>query len=355
MQAAVYYGPGDIRIEQLDRPVAGEQGIVIRVKACGICPLMDIPRYQRHLLDHAPRVVLGHEFSGEVVEVGAAADAVKLGDRVYGIAFQPCGKCKACLEKDYVRCASFEQGVAGTWINGGFAEYLRFPFITSENIIAFPDSMSYLDGALIEPVSVGVGLASKAKAGETVVVQGQELMGLATVVELKARGVGKIIVSDISEKRLAKSYQAGADVVVNESREDLLTVVKRETADRGADIVIETGGRPATFMQAIDVVRPHGEIWLGTFYEGAFPFDPSLQRPGMAHSNLTQKGGISIHCAWLTLPNRTQRRARAVELIQSGVITAEKYVTQVFPLEKINEAFKCAINPLESIKVVIQL
>jgi threonine dehydrogenase-like Zn-dependent dehydrogenase len=128
----------------------------------------------------------------------------------------------------------------------------------------------------------------------------------------------------------------------------------RETQGRGADIVIETAGRPTTFLQAIDLIRPHGEIWLGTFYTGPFLFDPSTQNPEMPHSNITQKGGISIHCAWLTLPNRTMRRKRAVDLISSGTITADKYVTAVFPLEKIKDAFKLALNPHETIKVLIE-
>jgi threonine dehydrogenase-like Zn-dependent dehydrogenase len=354
MQAAVYYGPRDIRIEEIKRPAAGKEGIIIRVRACGICPLMDIPRYQRRLFDHAPKIVLGHEFSGDVVEIGTYVTAVKPGDRVYGLAFRPCGKCQACMNKDYVRCSNFEHGTAGTWINGGFAEYLEFPFVTDENIIRFPDSISYRDGALIEPVSVGVGLASKAKAGDTVVVLGQELMGLATVIQLKSMGVAKVFAGDLSEKRLEKSREAGADITINENTQDVVEAVLKETKGAGADIVIETAGRPATFLQAIDLVRPHGEIWLGAFYEGPFMFDPSWQRTEMPHSNLTQKGGISIHCAWLTLPNRVIRRARAVELIQSGKITADKYVTHIFPLDKIREAFECALNPYESIKVIVE-
>lgn len=354
MKAAIYHGPRDIRIEEIDRPKPGDTGIVIRVKACGICPLMDIPRYQRVCVDHAPGVVLGHEFSGEVVEIGSSVTAVSIGDRVYGLAYRPCNNCDSCNNKDFLNCRNFEKGTAGTWINGGFAEYLEFPWVSEGNIITFPDNMSYRDGALIEPVSIGVGLASKAKPGDTVVVLGQELMGLATVVKLKEMGVQSIIVGDISRKRLEKSLEAGAGIAVNEAEEDIVKVVQTETRGRGADVVIETAGRPDTFIQSIDLVRPFGDIWLGAFYEGPFMFDPSRQNPAMPHSNLTQKGGISMHCAWLTLPNRTIRRAQAVELIHSGKITAEKYITGIFPLERIDEAFKAALNPQETIKVLVE-
>jgi (R,R)-butanediol dehydrogenase/meso-butanediol dehydrogenase/diacetyl reductase len=354
MKAAVYYGPKDIRIEEINRPSPQDMGIVIRVKACGICPLMDIPRYQRICVDHAPRVVLGHEFSGEVVEVGSAQTAVKVGDRVYGLAYRPCNNCESCQKQDYLNCRNFEKGVAGTWINGGFAEYLEFPWVSEGNIIAFPENMSYRDGALIEPVSIGVGLASKAKTGDTVVILGQELTGLATVIKLKEMGVSRIIVGDISKKRLEKSLEAGADIAVNEDQGDIVKIVQAETKGKGADVVIETSGRPAAFIESIDLVRPFGDIWLGAFYEGPFMFDPSRQNPALPHSNLTQKGGISMHCAWLTLPNRTIRRAQAVDLIHSGKITADKYVTGVFPLDEINKAFQTALNPQETIKVLIE-
>ncbi|MBN2058881.1 MAG: alcohol dehydrogenase catalytic domain-containing protein [Deltaproteobacteria bacterium] len=354
MKAAVYYGPRDIRVEELERPEAGEEGIVIKIGACGICPLMDIPRYKNRLLDHAPKIVLGHEFCGDVIEIGSKVSSVNMGDKVYGLAYRPCGKCGACRSKDYIKCENFELGTAGTWINGGFAEYMRFPFATMENITILPKDMSHRDGSLIEPVSVGVGLASKAKAGDIVAIMGQELMGLATVAQLKKMGDIKIIVCDLSEKRLKKSREVGADIVVNENQDDPVSVIMAETSGRGADVVIETAGRETTFLKSIDAVKPHGDIWLGAFYDGPFLFNPSLQRPEKPHSNLTQKGGISMHCAWLTLPNRSIRRAQAVELIQSGEISADKHVTHFFPLDKITEAFEAAINPFDSIKVVVE-
>jgi threonine dehydrogenase-like Zn-dependent dehydrogenase len=353
VKAAVYYGPRDIRIGQIEHPKLQDTGMVIRVKACGICPLMDIPRYKRECVDHAPKIVLGHEFSGDVVEVGSKVTAAKIGDRVYGLAFRPCQSCEACRMGDQAQCKNFEDNMAGSFINGGFAEYLAFPWVSEDNVIKFPSNVSYRDGALIEPVSIGVGLASKGRDCQSAVVLGQEFMGLATVVQLKAMGIPKIIVGDQSEKRLRKSLEAGADIAVNQNSQDIVRVVMKETHGQGADVVIETAGQPQTFLQSIDIVRLHGDIWLGTFYDGPFLFDPSQQNSGMPRSNLTQKGGISIHCAWLTLPDRKFRRARALELIQSGIITADKYVTGVFPLDKIREAFEAAMDP-QSIKVIVE-
>jgi L-iditol 2-dehydrogenase len=354
MKAAIYYGPGDIRIEEVERPAAGDDGLVLRVGASGICPLMDIPRYKQKLLDCATGIAFGHEFSGEVVEVGLKVKGVKLGDKVHGLSFRPCHQCDSCRAGDFGRCQNFARGTAGTWINGSFAEYLWFPFVSPDNIIVLPEDISHRDGALIEPLGIGIGLANKARAGDVVVVLGQEFNGLATLACLKNIGVAKTIVYDESPLRLDKSRELGADIVVNGPDTDLAELVMEATSGRGADVVIETAGLPETFLMALDVVREHGDVWLGAFYDGAFMFNPSFQHPKRPHSNLTQKGGMSVHCAWYTLGDRIKRRQQAVEIIQSGLITADKFVTDVFPLEKIKEAFEKAMNPNESIKVLVE-
>jgi threonine dehydrogenase-like Zn-dependent dehydrogenase len=370
MKAAVFYGPGDIRVEEIERPRAGGKGMVLRVRACGICPLIDVPHYkmdfplidvpphyQTNIAGNGPMIVLGHEFSGEVVEVGSEVTAAKVGDRVYGVAWHPCGLCEACRAGDEERCPFVD--AAGRVINGAMAEYLLFPNVTyssltEDKLIKLPHNASYRDGALIEPLRLGIGMASKAKAGEVVVVLGQEIMGLSAVVHLKKIGAAKVIVSDISPKRLQASREVGADVVVDALKEDLFKVVMGETSDKGADLVIEASCRPESLQQAVNVVRPFGAIWLGTFYTAGPFFNPSWQSPRMVSMNLTQKPGISIHNTWGTLGPWMPLLREAAEIIQSGKITADKYVTHVFPLERVKEAFETAMNTLESIKVMIE-
>ncbi|MCJ7606079.1 MAG: alcohol dehydrogenase catalytic domain-containing protein [Dehalococcoidales bacterium] len=354
MKAAIYHGPGDIRIEEIERPVAGDHGIVLRVRASGICPLMDLPRYKKKLLDCATGIALGHEFSGDVVEIGPGVTEVKPGDKVHGLSFRPCYHCDNCRSGDYGRCRNFTSGTSGTWINGSFAEYLEFPFVSQGNIIRLPDNISHRDGALIEPLGIGIGLADKAGAGDVVAVLGQEFNGLATLACLKRKGVAKVIVCDESPLRLEKSRELGADIVINSLDTDLAETVMEVTSGKGVDVVIETAGLPATFRQAIDIVREHGHVWLGSFYDGPFMFDPSFQRPDRPHSNLTQKGGMAIHCAWMTLGDRMERRQQAVEMIQAGIMTAGKFVTGVFPLDQTTEAFEKALNPDESIKILVE-
>jgi threonine dehydrogenase-like Zn-dependent dehydrogenase len=370
MKAAVFYGPGDIRVEEIERPSAGSKGMVLKVEACGICPLIDVPHYkisfpnvdvpphyQATPPEGGPRVVLGHEFSGQVVEVGSEVTAAKVGDRLYGVAWAPCGICDACQAGDYESCPFIDGG--GRVTNGAMAEYMLFPnetyrSVTEDKLIKLPDNVSYRDGALIEPVRLGVGMAKKATAGDVVVVFGQEIMGLSAVVHLKKIGAAKIIVADISGKRLQAAREVGADVVVDVLNDDIFQVVMRETSNKGADLVIEASCRPESLQQAVTVVRPFGQIWLGTFYTAGPFFDPSWQASRMVGMNLTQKPGISIHNTWGTLGSWMPLLEEAVNILQSGKITAEKYVTHYFPLNKVKEAFETAMNSWESIKVMIE-
>jgi threonine dehydrogenase-like Zn-dependent dehydrogenase len=368
MRAGVYYGPGDIRIEEIERPKAGENGILVEVGACGICHLIDLPHYKMEypLVDVPPRyqknfsgnepLVLGHEFSGKVVEIGSNVTAAEIGDKVYGLLWHPCGVCPSCQVGDYNNCIFIDGG--GRVINGAMAEYVLFPNMIIESMvhdkfIKLPDSMSCKEGALIEVLVLSLGLANKAEKDDVVVVFGQDMMGLGITAYLKKKGVAKVITSDVSKKRQKASKEVGADVVVDALNEDAHELVIDETEGRGADVVIEVSGRPESLQQAVTVVKPFGKIWLGTAYTSGPFFNPSWQHPGMISMNLTMKMGISIHCAWGTLGPWKPRMEEAIKIIQSGTITAEKYAT-FFPLDRIKEAFETAMNPHESIKVILE-
>ncbi len=368
MKAAVYYGPQDIRVMDLERPGAGDgiegNGLVLKVGACGVCPVMDTPRYKRVTLDHATPIVLGHEFSGEVVEIGPKVKAVKPGDRIYGLTFRPCKRCERCKAGDYENCINYPESTEGNYINGAMAEYMLFPYVIQNKLVKLPADLSFRDGALLEPLCLSIGLANKAKPGDVVAIIGQDLMGLGILAYLKSQGIArKVIVSDVSEKRLKAASDLGADLVVNELKEDLFEAVMKETANAaserlqggGADVVIETSGRSPNFQAAIDVVKPRGQIWLATFYpDGPFMFDPSVQVAGRPRSSISQKGGAPMQCAWGTLGPWIPRLEEAIKLMQSGVLNAQKYAQEVFPLERVKEAFETALDPHRSIKVLLE-
>jgi len=370
VKAVVYYGPGDVRVEEVARPQAGEKGMVMRVKACGICSIVDVPHYKSSfpLMDAPPHyydvnqpaktsgIILGHEFSGDVVEVGPRVSGLKVGDRIYGPIWNPCGRCDACRSGDIEHCTASDAG--GRAVNGAMAEYAYFPDLTYSSVIDdkftwLSDDMSYEDGALIEVLRLGIGLGSKVKAGDTVVVIGQDIVGLGAVAYMKTLGVSKIIACDISDDRLRGAKDAGADVVIDERKEDAFLAIMKATGNRGADVVLETSCRPESFQLSVSAVRPFGDIWLGTFYTSGAIFDPSWQHRGMISQNITQKPGVSLRCAWGTLGPWKPMLKIAVDLIRSGKINSRKFVTHKYPLSDAKKAFETAASPSQSIKVIL--
>lgn len=364
MKAAIYYGPEDIRIEEIKRPVAGPDGVLLKVKVCGVCSIMDIDAWNR-----APAggrgvgLARGHEWSGEIVEVGIRVTDFKEGDRVYmEPVFRPCNNCESCRQKDYWRCLNWKEGMG---VNGAFAEYIWLPFVGKDCVIKLPESLSFRDLAMIEPLGLGVGLARKAKEDDTVAVLGQELVGLSTVAALKKRGIAKVITSDFSEKHLAASKEVGADITVNTLHEDIVDVVMQETSGRGVDVTILTDHRPVALTQAINTVKRAGMVWLAHSYGAPLKLGSSIgSGPRFAvgadyHGFIEQpisfdSALLYMRSAWGTLGERIPRFEEGVELMESGTITAEKCVTHVFPLDRITEAFEMATNPHESIEVMIE-
>lgn len=347
MKAAVYYGPGDIRLEGVERPAAGADGVVVRVRAAGVCG-GDVHAYKQ-VPEDRPQAVLahGHENAGEVVEVGSNVTEVKVGDRVFAEGLLPCFDCEPCRSSDYLRCAS-GLGVAGlSGLHGGFAEYLWVPVVlrdrasgTLANLFVLPDTMSYQEGALVEPMAIGAGTARNAQpeAGDVVVVLGTGIVGLSAIVSLKAAGVTRVIASDISDRRLRAAKELGADLTINAAQEDVVSRVKGETSGRGADIAVDAAGLPATFAQSIDMVRRGGKVVVVAFYEKPAEFKP--------HVLITRNIRL--------IPGRGADFRAAFELMKAGKVKAGQVVTHTFPLDRIEDALRAAMNTHESIKVMIE-
>ena len=347
MKAAIYHGAGDIRIEEIDYPRPGDVGMVIKVRAAGICGT-DVHAYRVSRIQYATGKALGHEFCGDVVEIGPQVTDVKIGDRVWAVASLPCFQCEACQRGEYFRCRDIKGGgVSG--LHGSFSEYAWVPVaVLNRNVLKIPDSMSYHDGALIEPVGVGTGAVHRAEPQSTdiVVVLGVGIIGLGAVATLKDMGIARVIVSDISEKRLTLAKELGADLLINPTEEDIVKRVMEETSDTGADIVVETAGEPVTFLQSIDMVRRDGKVMVVATYDEPFEFDPSLVRPGMRSSSLVRKAVRMIGCYGGDIPG-------SFELIKAGKIKDKQVISHTFPLDKVTDALEVAANARESIKVMI--
>jgi len=350
MKAAIFYGPGDIRIEEVERPTAADDGIVVRVRAAGICG-SDLHPYKVATAGRTPeRIARGHENAGDVVEVGANVKDVKVGDRVWVESVLPCYECDWCKQegyrKNYLRCRNAKLGgIRG--MHGGFAEYIGVPLVVLPqegadvlpSVIKLPETMSYQDGVLIEPMSVGAGAVKYAEptTDDVAVILGAGIIGLGTVANLKAADVRRIIVTDVSEKRLQAAREIGADVILNPAEDDVVKRVMEETG-RGADVVVETAGKPDTFRAAIDMVRRGGKIMMVGLYEEPVEFSPNL---------LVMKAVRTIGCI-------DAHFNEGFEIMKAGRVKDRQVVSHTFPLDRIDEAFKTAIDTHESIKVMVE-
>ncbi len=348
MKAAIYHGPRDIRLEEVDDPKPGDMGMVIRVRAAGICG-SDLAPYTQAWIRYTTGNALGHEYSGDVVEVGSKVTDVEAGDRVWATAMLPCFKCEACQREDYFGCRDVKSG--GVWgLHGGFAEYVWVPVVAlNRNVFKLTDNMSYQDGALVEPVGVGTGTVRRAEpnSSDTAIVLGVGPVGLGVVARLKDLNLPKVVASDVAAKRLATAKELGADVVINPTEEDVVHRVMEETPGVGADIVVEAAGTPETFLGAIDMVRRDGKVMVVAVYKHSFEFDPSRTRPGMIRNNLVRNNVRMIGCAAMDAQS-------SFDLISGGKVRDSQVVSHVFPLDKIVEAFETQLDSKETIKVMIE-
>ena len=345
MKTAVLYAPGDIRVENVSQPALEPGGILIHVKACGICG-SDLHLYKMGWPAEAG-LVMGHEFSGDVVEVGASVADIRKGERVTVASLLPCGDCQWCRRGQLERCSSTK--ILGLQCPGAFAEYVSIPIaVLNRTVFPLPDGMSYEDGATVEPLSVGGDAAMQAEpsAEDTVVILGAGMIGQCSLQAFKAMGVSKVIVSEVSRKRLEVAREMGADVVINAAEEDPVRRVREETSGMGADIVAECAGAPATFQQALDMVRgstfetasPGGKILLVGIYEQPVQWAPL---------SFIRKNVRMIGCFAGSFP-------RAIDLIQAGKVNTRPLITQEFPLDQAREAFETQLKADESIKVLIK-
>ncbi len=349
MKAAIFHGPRDIRIEEIETPTAGESGIVVRVRAAGICG-SDLHPYVGGGVPKE-KIARGHENAGEVVEVGANVEGVSIGDRVWVEAVQPCYECDWCKEggykTDYFRCRRLRAGgIQG--LHGGFAEYIHVPLVVlpepgsdaMPSVIKLPEKMSYQDGALIEPMTVGAGAVINAEpmVGDTAVVIGNGTIGLGTVAQLKARNIKKIIAVDVSEKRLEVARELGADLTLNPANDDIVRRVMQETGRVGADIVVETAGKPVTLRDSMQMVRRSGKIMMIGLYEDAVEINANQ----MVLKAIRTIGCIDAHFN------------ESFEVMNSGMVKDSQLVTHTFGLDGIVDGFEAALDTNESIKVMIE-
>ena len=335
MKVAVYYRNDDIRLEERPLPSISDNEILVKMKACGICGT-DVMEWYR--IKRAPRV-LGHEMAGEIVELGRNVDGFRKGDRVFVSHHVPCYKCHYCKQGNYTACESLH---AGNYDPGGFSEYIRAP---EENVkygtFILPEGLSFDDAAMIEPlgcVVAGQNLIGL-KKGQTVLIIGSGISGILHLQMSKLISGAKVIVTDISEDRLNKAVEFGADHVLDAGR-FTIERLKRLNDNRLADVVIVCAAAKQAVENAVAAVGRKGKILFFAVPEGDITIP----------SQSFWRDEISVLFSYGAGPDDIRT---AIDFIDKGLVHAGKMITHRVPLSEIVKGFKIVSDAKSSLKVIV--
>jgi 2-desacetyl-2-hydroxyethyl bacteriochlorophyllide A dehydrogenase len=329
MKAAVYYGPRDIRVEDVPAPVPGPSDLLVAVKACGICG-SDLHTYRYGIFEDLGREIeghpgrlMGHEFSGVVAEVGSAVTGVKVGDRVAGLG------------------------------RGAYAEYVVVE-VADRSYHPLPDDVSFEEAATFEPFATsihGVGLA-RPQAGETVVILGAGIIGLGAVQTIRATTSDvRVIVVDGTQTRLDMARHVGADEVIDFTEgdpvEQVLALVGEQEIPRlgyrggNVDAVIDCAGAVNSSQQGLQMLKQEdGRLVLVALFE----------HPGPLDRNIIVRKHVQLLGSWAST---TADLRFAIELMASGRVDREPLVSHQFALDQAAEAFAVQEQG-QAIKVVVK-
>lgn len=350
MKAAVYKDLQEITIEQKDKPQAEPGQAVIKVEYCGICG-SDLHGYVHgpmYGIFYSPGVVLGHECSGVVHEVGEGVENVEVGDRVVVLPTGYCGTCEPCLEGKPALCTNVVSYIIGHTLanDGAYAEYLLVKN-PSQMLHKLPDNVSFQEGALVEPLAVALhGVRqSRFKPGDVTAVIGAGPIGLGTIQFLKLGGAGKIIVLEISPERAEAAKTMGADVVLNPSAEgEGLAMVEFGdlTNGAGADIVYECSGVPWGFQNGQNLMKPGGQVMiLGVMMEPV-PLDPAM----FILKETEMKGCFGYNVAEFK---------KIIDLLGQKKINIGPLISEVISLDDIQtDGFQRLLTSKEVVKILVR-
>jgi L-iditol 2-dehydrogenase len=337
MKAGVYYKNSDVRVEERPMPTAGNDGIVLKIWASGICG-SDLLEWYR--IKKAP-LVLGHEITGEVIEVGSLVKDFKLGDRVFATHHVPCDACHYCLSGHTTACETFH--TKNNFEPGGFAEYLRVSGRSlASGTFKLPAELSYEEGSFIEPLATVVrGLrAADIKPGDSILIIGSGMAGLLAIKLARTLGAGRIIAADISESRLEAAKKYGADAVVD-AKGNIPEAVKKVNNGRLADKVLLSAGALPAAVQALQSADRGGTI--------IFFAVPKPRESVPVDFNPFWRNDIVIKTSYGATPLDNMQ---ALELLRNRRVVVSDLVTHRFGIDDIGEAFRVAASG-DCLKVLI--
>jgi 2-desacetyl-2-hydroxyethyl bacteriochlorophyllide A dehydrogenase len=348
MLAFKYFANNDVRKVEIERPRPAPGELLVKILATGVCGT-DLHIYTHgDWIGKAPRaqVTMGHEFVGEVVEIGPEVEfaqkypqistAIRVGSRVCAEPHIPCGKCYWCLRGESNICGNI--GHLGVSKDGSFAEYMVIP---AERCSLVPDSISNLEAAGIEPLACAVRAVhrSRMRVGDTVVVIGAGPMGQDVAKVASLSGASLVVVSEPNPMRRKIASANGYRLVIDPTKTDLAKAVLELTNGIGADITFEVAGLSATIDQAIAVTRPGGRLVQVGVPTGSVTID--IRKVIISELEI-----IGEHATQWDF-------GTSIELIASKKVNVTSLITHTLPLEKALEGMHLAMNSQDAVKVVL--
>lgn len=341
MRVAVYHNNADIRIEERPVPSIGPGEILVHIRASGICG-SDVMEWYR--VPKAP-IVLGHEVAGDIVEVGEGVSHLKVGQRVVVSHHVPCFTCPMCLTGNETACHTLH---TTNFDPGGFAEYVRVPALQTERgVLVLPDSVTYDEGSFVEPLGCVVRAQARAgvRPGSTVLVIGSGISGLLHIRLAAALGAGRIFATDVNDYRLEWARRAGAasafDAIA--AGEALPDLVRGANEGRLVDLVLLCTGAPSAIAQGLACLEDGATF---VFFAPP-PSDVPLEMP-MAE---LWRREVTVRTAYGAAPADLEM---ALELIATGRVRVDDFVTQRLSLDDIARGFGLVCDGTESVKVIVE-
>ncbi len=337
MRAAFFYGAGEIKIEEMDIPEIGDDDVLIKVSYCGICG-SDLTAFKTG--NYVPGIIIGHEFSGKVAKKGKNVDSLEINDEVVGLSLIPCGRCDYCLSGKPNLCRNAL--MTGITINGAFAEYVKLP---KEAVFKINGKLNLLEATLVEPLSIilhAINISSF-KPGKSVLIQGAGPLGLLTLGMMKISGAGKVFLSEISEKRIeiAKNINENAHFL-NPSKQNIFSLIERETGGDGVDIIFDTTGSPSAIKSNFTLVKRGGEIIILGIPE--FPVESDIFT--LVMNELTVKGSFEGYNEFKD----------AIEILSKRWVNFSSMITSVIDLNHIVDmGFKKLLQVPDEGKIVVKI
>jgi len=344
MKVAIMNTVGKLDFEQKPIPQVKDDDVLIRLDYVGICG-SDMHLFEngfigeKHVTDP---IVLGHEPGGIVEAIGKNVTGLKPGDRVAVEPGIPCYRCDYCKSGKYNLCPKVYFYASLPVLEGCFAEYIAHP---ADLCFKLPDNVSTMEGAMMEPLAVGMHAAmqSGAQVGASAVILGAGAIGLLTMLSLKSMGVHDITVVDLVQNRLDKAKELGCAHTVNASEADTIDTVMALTNNEGADYVFETAGSEATILQTAKLTKRGGTIVLVGYTSSG---KAQMQVNHIVDNEITIK----------TVFRYRNIYPKAIEAVSKGIIPLKAIVSDIFEFERIQEGMERAIQHKDKVtKCVIRI